>query len=66
MKITRPGKLPENYMHTGKCTNCHCEVRFERGEGEVVRDPRDGDYVWIKCPTDGCPERITSALSNGR
>lgn len=62
--IIRPGKLPETYVHEGQCGKCHCTVRFTRGEGAVERDQRDGDYVWISCPT--CGDKITSPLKSGR
>lgn len=59
MEIVKLGVIPENIMYQGVCSRCKCIVRFKQREGTVTSDQRDGDYVSILCPTEGCGARIT-------
>lgn len=59
MKIIKPGML-ESVIYAAECRNCGCVFEFEKKEGEVVRDWRDGDFIRIDCPT--CKASIAKAL----
>lgn len=52
MKILRKGKGLSRKQATVLCAACGCKFRFAANEGKYVNDPRDGDYISIKCP--GC------------
>lgn len=57
MKILKRGNAPTDRPIQAACRNCHSEIEFEIGEASVVSDPRDGDYLSIKCPV--CGREIT-------
>lgn len=50
MRIIKPGVLPENKEIKHSCINCKCEFAFNRREAVVIPDPRDGNYLKVKCP----------------
>lgn len=60
MKILRKGNPQEERLYRGDCRNCGCQIEFKQHEGKIVRDPRDGDYIQVNCPT--CMTYITVAL----
>lgn len=60
MEIIKEGKLPEDKEAEGTCNRCDTVIFVTRGEGEVVHDQRDGDYVVYRCPV--CDNDITISL----
>lgn len=53
MKIISRGVPPSEAIHRATCTTCKTEVEFERKEGKMVYDQRDGDSVTVTCPVCG-------------
>lgn len=53
MRVIKEGNKPELSIHLGKCSNCKTEVEFQRHEGIVTHDQRDGSYVTVECPICG-------------
>lgn len=47
---------------TFSCDGCKSKLRAEEGDGKVVSDPRDGDYVVICCPVCSAANSIASKL----
>lgn len=66
MEIIRPGLVPGKREYRTTCTHCGCVFRFMQHEAEYCSDQRDGDYVAIDCPQEGCGYRNSVAVSHGR
>jgi hypothetical protein len=58
VKLKREGKLPQERLMEGECSNCKCAIECKQGEAEHTSDQRDGDFYSIKCPTNGCGRTI--------
>lgn len=57
IKIIRHGTLPEARPYKATCRHCDCHFEFHRGDATFVADQRDGDYLFIPCPT--CKQQVT-------
>lgn len=64
MKIIKQGIDPKTLVYKGSCNNCSTEVEFDRSEGKVTYDQRDGDYISVECPT--CKHKINVDMSLGK
>ncbi len=62
--VTKRRTPLENYIFDATCVRCKSELQFQRRDGEVTSDQRDGDFVTVKCPVCGTP--VHAALSKGR
>ena len=60
MLVLKQGTKPDEITHEGTCNHCGTVVSFERGEGRVTHDQRDGDFVTVDCPT--CNSQIHSSI----
>lgn len=49
MKIIKQGVLPENRAMVGVCDKCGCVVECAKHEAP---------YDLVRCPTEGCDQRI--------
>lgn len=54
MKIIQAGALPEKKVYKTTCSHCKTVFEFEKHEARFIPDPRDGSFLQIKCPLDGC------------
>jgi hypothetical protein len=61
MEILHKGELPSEKQYTARCTSCRTQFRFKKGEAQYHCDPRDGDYLSIRCPLPGCTNTVTVA-----
>ena len=52
VRVLRQAK-PTREVFRGTCWPCGTEVEADRGDGKVVSDWRDGDYLKVRCPTCG-------------
>lgn len=66
VEITKKGKLPSEKVYTASCRNCHTQFKFKQGEAEMVYDQRDGNYLKITCPLEGCGHVVTVDQGNPR
>ena len=62
MEIIKAGSLPSDVMYTTTCPNCKTQFRFQAVEAKTVYDQRDGNYLEITCPLQGCKHLVTCAL----
>ena len=60
--IVSAGRLPENSTYNATCMNCKTVFTFTRGEALLVDDQRDGDYLQISCPLEGCAKDVNVAV----
>jgi len=51
MRIIKQGTLPANRMFVVECYHCKTIFEFQQSEGKTLSDRREGDYVYINCPT---------------
>jgi len=63
VEIIRKGQLPSEKVYEASCGHCHTRFRFKQGEADYNSDPRDGDYLSIRCPLDGCGHLVTMGLT---
>lgn len=54
MNIIKAGKLPEEKQYQTTCDRCKTIFTFKQKEAEYVSDQRDGDFLKVKCPFNGC------------
>ena len=64
IEVIREGTPPENVSITFGCRACDSELKATRGDGELVSDQRDGDYIKYVCPV--CKAVWTIGNENGR
>ncbi len=53
MEILKRGVKPEDQFYLGTCHKCGTEVKFQRSEGVVTQDQRDGNFISVNCPVCG-------------
>jgi hypothetical protein len=58
MRIIKRGKLPEDKNYEVTCLHCKSIIEFNKKEGQVVFDPRDGNFITFICPV--CNNRIST------
>lgn len=58
MKIIERGTKPTDKVYTVRCRQCETKFEFEKHEGKVTCDQRDGDYISIVCPV--CLNQVTT------
>jgi hypothetical protein len=63
VKITKVGTLPCSKTYQARCRSCKTEFIFERKEAKYNNDQRDGDYLSITCPLEGCGKTVTVGVS---
>ena len=61
MKIITPGNLPDSKIYRATCRKCGTVFEFERAEASVTYDKRDGVYLTVMCPLQGCKKDATVA-----
>ena len=61
MKIISKGTIPKDRVYRVSCDSCSSKIEFIQGEGKIVYDQRDGNYISINCPV--CTALITVALN---
>jgi len=54
VKIIKPGIPKREIERECTCTSCGCVFTFKAHEARYVSDFRDGDFLAIHCPQDGC------------
>lgn len=62
MEIIETGKLPEKKVYTVRCPSCNTKFKFKQEEGNITFDQRDGNYIAITCPLEGCGKSVTCNL----
>jgi RNase P subunit RPR2 len=62
MKIISRGILPEEFIYRVTCSNCKTYFEFQRSEGKVTYDQRDGSFVTVECPV--CQHSVHADLNN--
>lgn len=55
MEILKRGTPPPERVYEAVCRVCETEFRFQRSEGKVEYDQRDGNFIQICCPVCGQP-----------
>lgn len=60
MKILVVGKLPAEHQYKITCHNCGTVFEFLRKEAEYVTEQRDGDYLIVTCPLEGCGKQLSA------
>lgn len=58
MRIIKEGKLPGEKLYVTSCRSCKTVFEFTRKESKMVYDQRDGDFLQIQCPLDGCNQKV--------
>lgn len=58
MKIVKVGRLPQEQLLKGECSNCGCEIECKRSEAKSAPDPREKGDLYLDCPTKGCNSMI--------
>lgn len=62
MRILTKGKLPTEKVYEVKCRYCKTRFEFKKGEAKEVDDQRDGTYLSIRCPLQGCNHFVTTNI----
>ena len=52
-EIIKRGRLSEDVKYTMQCRECETVAIFERREGRMSSDQRDGDAIVFTCPVCG-------------
>lgn len=61
MKIIYKGIKPSETVHRATCNTCSSTMEFQRHEGAIFYDQRDGDTISIECPV--CQAKIIVDLN---
>jgi predicted RNA-binding Zn-ribbon protein involved in translation (DUF1610 family) len=61
MEIIKRGEIPV-HTYDVTCRHCKTEFRFQKDEAVYHCDPRDGDYLSIRCPV--CRHVATKSVGN--
>ena len=61
--IISTGRLPKDQTYEATCTSCTTIFTFQREEALAIGDNRDGSYMEIACPLEGCGKMVTVAMT---
>lgn len=64
MKIIIRGTKPSEAIHRVTCGTCRSVLEFQRSEGTITYNQRDGDCIGITCPV--CESPISADLKGSR
>lgn len=59
VQIISRGIAERNRTYEATCNRCSTKFSFERYEANYVCDPRDGDFLSIRCPLAACGNAVT-------
>lgn len=61
MKILYRGTKPSETVHRATCSTCKSQIEFQRHEGKINNDQRDGNTIEVDCPV--CETKIFASLT---
>jgi len=59
MKIIYKGTLPDKQKYEVRCYKCNSIIEFEKDEGIITFDQRDGNFITFTCPICNKPINVT-------
>ena len=62
MKIIEKGELPGKKQYQARCNSCKTLFEFFADEAKRQGDQREGDYLAIACPLNGCGYKVTISI----